>query len=397
MRGVIPISENIFWVGVNDHETDLFEAIWPLPRGVSYNSYLIRGDKIAVVDTVKGMFITSYLEKIKTLAGAGRAVDYLIVNHMEPDHSGALKALRHVFPDVKIVGNKKTAEFIHDFYGVTDNVISVEDGGELDLGGFKLKFFYTPMVHWPETIVTYEETQKVLFSCDAFGGFGALDDRIFDDEVDLAYYQDEILRYYSNIVGRYSEMVQRAIAKLKGLPIAVIAPSHGPIWRKDPSHIVTLYDRWSRHETEEGVTLVYASMYGNTRRMMEAISLSLAEEGVEKVRVYDISRTHISFILVDIWRFRGMIFGSPTYNTTLFPLMQNLVDVLRNDELKNRYIGVFGSYSWSKGAVSALHDFACCGRLTLVEPVVECKCAPTETDIEQCVLLGKNMAHAIRK
>jgi len=397
MRGVIPISENIFWVGVNDHETDLFEAIWPLPRGVSYNSYLVMGEKVAVIDSVKGSFPNQYIEKIKSLVGNGRKVDYIVVNHMEPDHSGAITALRRMFPDVKIIGNKKTAEFLRDFYGVTENVISVEDGGELDLGGFKLKFFFTPMVHWPETIVTYEETQKVLFSCDAFGGFGALDDRIFDDEVDLAYYQDEILRYYSNIVGRYSEMVQRAIAKLKGLSIAVIAPSHGPIWRKDPSHIVTLYDRWSRHETEEGVTLIYASMYGNTRRMMEAISLSLAEEGVEKVRVYDISRTHISFVLVDIWRFRGMIFGSPTYNTTLFPLMQNLVNVLRNDELKNRYIGVFGSYSWSKGAVSALHDFACCGRLTLVEPVVECKCAPTETDIEQCVLLGKNMARAIRK
>ncbi|HOE63774.1 MAG TPA: FprA family A-type flavoprotein [Candidatus Sumerlaeota bacterium] len=397
MLGIIPVRENMFWIGMNDHETDLFESIWPLPRGVSYNSFLVRGEKIAVIDAVKSNFIAAYTDKIRALLPPGGSVDYLIVNHMEPDHSGALKAMRGIFPDMKIVGNKKTAEFIRDFYGIADNVISVDDGSSLDLGGFKLKFFLTPMVHWPETMVTYEETQKVLFSCDAFGGFGALDNRIFDDESDLVYFENEILRYYSNIVGRYSNMVQRAIDKLKDLEIAVIAPSHGPIWRKNPAHIIALYDRWSRHETEEGVVLVYASMYGNTCRMMEAISQSLAEEKMEKVRVHDISRSHVSFVLVDIWRFRGMILGSPTYNTKLFPPMQSLVHILENEEVRNRFIGVFGSYSWSKGAVNALHEFACCGRLTLVEPVVEAKCAPTAADLEQCRLLGKNMAQMVRR
>ena len=396
MQGVIPVRENIFWIGANDHETDLFESIWPLPRGVSYNSYIILDDKVALIDTVKSSYLATYMEKIKAALGPERQIDYLIVNHMEPDHSGSIRDLRRAYPGMKLVGNAKTAEFIRDFYGITEGVISVGDGKSLDLGKCKLKFFLTPMVHWPETMVTYEETNKILFSCDAFGGFGALDDRIFDDEVDLAYYEDEILRYYSNIVGRYSGMVQRAIEKLKGLDIAVIAPSHGPVWRSRPGEIVALYDKWSRHETEEGVTLVYASMYGNTRRMMEAISRSLAEEKVEKVRVHDVSRTHISYILVDIWRFRGMILGSPTYNTKIFPMMASLLSMLEEKMLQDRFVGVFGSYTWSKGAVKTLIEFALNNKLALVEPVVEFKSSPTEEDLKQAVLLGKNMARRIR-
>lgn len=396
MQGVIPVRENVYWIGANDHETDLFESIWPLPRGVSYNSYIIVDEKVALIDTVKSSYLTPYMEKIKSLLGPERKIDYLIVNHMEPDHSGSIRDLKRMFPELKLVGNPKTAEFIKDFYKIEEGVISVSDGESLDLGKHKLKFFMTPMVHWPETMVTYEETQKILFSCDAFGGFGALDDRIFDDEVDLAYYEDEILRYYSNIVGRYSGMVQKAIAKLKGIEIAVIAPSHGPIWRTNPGEIVALYDKWSKHETEKGIALVYASMYGNTRKMMETISRSLAEEKIEKVRVHDISRTHISYVLVDIWRFSGMILGAPTYNTKLFPLMENLVCMLEEKMLKNRFIGIFGSYTWSKGAVKRLQNFASEGNLTLVEPVIEFKCSPTKEDLEKAALLGKNMAEKIK-
>ena len=396
MQGIIPIKDNIYWIGANDHETDLFESIWPLPRGVSYNSYIIVDEKVALVDTVKSCFLTPFLEKIKTLLGPEKTIDYLIVNHMEPDHSGSIRDLLRMFPDMKIVGNAKTAEFIKDFYEITDGVISVKDGETLDLGFHQLKFFLTPMVHWPETMVSFELTEKVLFSCDAFGGFGALDDRIFDDEVDLVYYEDEILRYFSNIVGRYSNMVQGAIKKLAGVEITVVAPSHGPVWRKNPKEIIELYDKWSSHETEEGVTIVYASMYGNTRRMMEAVSRSLALENVEKVRVHDVSRTHMSFVIVDIWRFKGMILGTPTYNTRIFPLMNNLVCMLEEKMLKDRFLGIFGSYTWSGGGVEGLRNFAEKGKLTLVEPVVECKCSPTPEDIGQAALLGKNMARAIR-
>ena len=395
MRGVIPVSENIFWIGMNDHETDLFESIWPLPRGVSYNSYIINDDKVVLIDSVKSSYISRYLEKIKSVIGQKGKIDYLVVNHMEPDHSGAIKTLLRMYPQMKIIGNKKTAEFIKDFYGIEENVIQVKEGETLDTGSHTLQFFMAPMVHWPETMVTYDQKSKVAFTCDAFGGFGALDDRIFDDEVDKVYYEDEILRYFSNIVGRYSGMVQKAIAKLSKVEIAVIAPSHGPVWRENPQEIIELYDKWSRHETEKGVVIAYASMYGNTGKMMETIFRTLAEQEVEKVRVFDMSRTHVSHALVDIWRFGGMILGAPTYNTKLFPVMNNLVTILKNKMLKNRSIGIFGTYGWSKGGVAAMQDFAESSNLELVEPVVEVKCSPTPEDLEKCEELGKNMAATV--
>ncbi len=397
MANVIPVTDRVYWVGANDHETDLFEAVWPLPRGVSYNSYLINDDKVALVDTVKGCYLNTLLEKIQSTIGQGKNVDYLVVNHMEPDHSGSMKILKNIFPDLTIVGNKKTMEFVEGFYGITDTIHVVEDGDTLELGEHTLQFFMTPMVHWPETMVTFDTKDNILFSCDAFGGFGAVDDGIFDDEADIEYYEDEILRYFSNIVGRYSAMVQKAIAKLGDLDIAVVAPSHGLVWRNNPAHIIDLYNRWSRHETEPGVVLVYASMYGNTRTMADTIGRTLAEENVDKIRIHDISRTHPSFVIRDIWRYKGLIMGSPTYNTQLFPLMRNLLCFLENEKMQNRVVGVFGSYSWSKGAVKALHEFTQKPGWKLVEPVIEVKCSANEDELAQCTQLAKNMAREVKQ
>lgn len=392
----IAISDDVFWIGVNDLETDLFEAIWPLPQGVCYNSYIINDERIAVVDTVKRSFIPNYLEKIHTLIGQQRTVDYLIVNHMEPDHSGALKILYEVFPEIKIVGNEKTALFIKGFYGIPDkNIMIVKDGDALELGKHRIRFYLTPMVHWPETMMSYDEFCGILFSGDAFGGFGSLNGGIFDDEVDLNYFESEILRYFSNIVGKYSPMVQKAMEKLKGLDIKVIASTHGPIFRSNPRYIISLYDKWSRYETEKGVVIVYASMYGNTQIMMESIARSLAEQGVERIRIHNISRSHISFVLTDIWRFKGLVLGSCTYNTKLFPPMEQLISILENDRLKNRIMGIFGSYCWSGGAVKALRDFAERFKNTLVEPVVETKYSPSVEDLEACIELGRNLAEKL--
>lgn len=392
----IKITDGIHWIGVNDFETHLFEALWPLPKGVSYNAYMIVDEKVVLIDTVKGPYFSTYLDKLKSLLPVGKTVDYLVVNHMEPDHSGSIKVLREAFPEVKIIGNQKTADMLGAFYGLTDNLVVVRDGEELSLGEKRLVFYMTPMVHWPETMMTYEKSTGVIFSGDAFGGFGALNGGIFDDEVDVDYYEDEVLRYFSNIVGRYSAMVQKAFEKLKGVDIKIICATHGPVWRNDPAHIINLYDRWSKQQTEEGVVLVYGSMYGNTQKMMEAVAAGLVKGGVEKIRVHNISTSHLSFIIRDIWRFKGLVLGSCTYNMELFPPMKQLVNAIENRMMVNRKIGIFGSYTWSGGALKELQEFAGKSKCERVGPVIETKSSPTAEDIDRCVELGMNMAKAVK-
>ncbi|MBN1492898.1 MAG: FprA family A-type flavoprotein [Candidatus Omnitrophica bacterium] len=392
MDKIIPVRENIYWIGANDYETDLFEGIWPLPHGVSYNAYLINDDKVAVIDTVKRTLTSTFFEKIRKIIGPDRSVDYLVVNHMEPDHSGAITALRRLFPNMKVVGNAKTIEFLKNFYGTNGNELIIKDGDMLDLGKHKLQFHITPMVHWPETMMTYETTSKMLFSGDAFGGFGTLDGGIFDDEVDINVFIEETRRYFSNIVGKYSLMVQKAFQKLAGLDIKIIGPTHGPVYRTDPQHIIKLYDKWSKHETEKGVVIAYASMYGNTQTMIEAVARALAEAKIHKVKIHNVSKSHLSYIMNDIWEYKGLILGSCTYNMRLFPPMESLVTMLENDQIKNHVIGIVGSYTWSGGALTALQKFAEKSQCTLIQPTVEARSGATEEDLKKCEELGKAIA-----
>ncbi|MBC7099303.1 MBL fold metallo-hydrolase, partial [Candidatus Bipolaricaulota bacterium] len=289
------IRPGIHWVGVNDRTTDLFEGLWPLPDGVSYNAYLVAGEKVALIDSVKAQFSGELVENISRVV-APEKIDFLVVNHMEPDHSGALPLLRRLAPRAEIVATPAALPMLDRFYGITERVRAVADGEAIDLGGKVLKFFHIPFVHWPETMATYEETEKVLFPCDAFGGFHALDGVLFDDQVDVSEYEDEILRYFSNIVGMHTRPVLKAIDKLSGLRIEVIAPSHGLVWRKAPGHIVDLYARWARMEGRAEVTLVYGSMYGHTRRMAEAVARGVRNEGIP-VKVLDACRVHVSYLI----------------------------------------------------------------------------------------------------
>ena len=398
MHSAIPITKSVSWVGTNDRETDLFEGLWPLPRGVCYNSYLIDADKVALIDTVKRTAFDRYLENIRECLGEKRRIDYLIINHMEPDHSGSVRMLLDVFPDIKILGNQKTAGFLEKFYGIKDNLVIVGDGDELDLGSRKLKFYLTPMVHWPETMMTYDPAERILFSGDAFGGFGALEGGIFDDEVDIEYFEGEILRYFSNIVGKYCVPVQNAIKKLAGVDIGIICSTHGPIWRKNPAWIIDKYDRWSRHEGEEGVVVVFGSMYGNTERMMEAVAAGLACQDVKRVRIHNVSRMHVSYLIRDAWRFRALVLGSPTYDTTLYPPMDQFIKLLAHKKLMKRILGLFGTFGWSGGGVSTLTEFAKggAGAWDLVGPIVEANCSPTVEDIKRCEELGRNIVRRLK-
>ncbi len=399
LNNIIPINDkkDIYWIGVNDFETHLFEATWPLPDGVTYNSYLIKDEKVAIIETVKSTTEDLYLDKIQELTEDGNLkIDYLVIDHMEPDHCGGITTLVKRFPEMKVVGNKKTLEFIRDFYRISDeHLMEIKEGDILDLGKHKLKFFLIPMVHWPETMVTYDMTDKIAFTCDAFGSFGTLNGGIFDDEVNLESYKDETIRYYSNIVGRYSKMVQKAIKKLSGLEINTIAPGHGVIFRKNPGYIIDFYDKLSKQETEKGAVVVYASMYGNTMEMAVAVARGLSENGIKDVKLHNVSKTDASYLIRDIWKYKGFILGSVTYNTHMFPAMQELVHHLDHMNLENRFLGLFGSYSWSKGGLKELQEFAGKTKLEIVEPDIESKCHPTPEDLEKCYELGKNMAQKI--
>ncbi|MDR3254219.1 MAG: FprA family A-type flavoprotein [Synergistaceae bacterium] len=396
--GTLPVTDSVSWIGANDRETDKFEGLWDIPLGVAYNSYFINDDKTALIDTVKSSFMDDFIYRLGRLLGE-RQLDYVIVNHVEPDHSGSLGLIRRLYPGVRFVGNAKTLDLIKNFYHIDDGFVEVGEGEVLDLGLHKLSFAFAPMVHWPESMATYDATEKILFSNDVFGGFGALEGGLFDDEVNLDWALYEMMRYYVNIVGRFAAPALKALAKIRALDIGMICPAHGPIWRSDPSRVMGLYEKWSRQETEEGVVLVYGSMYGNTKAASDLIARSLTESGVNNVSVYDISRSNMSYITTDIWRYAGLILSCCTYNMELFPPMAALLRLLENKMMKGRQIGLCGTYSWSGAALKEMKAFVerSKGNWNLLDPAIEIKSYPTETDIELCAALGQEMARAVKR
>lgn len=395
MYNAIQVNKDTWWVGVNDHETDLFESLWPLPQGVAYNAYVINGTTAtAAIDTVKGPYLDEYYDKL-IQALDGRALNYLVINHMEPDHAGLIAQMKKQWPALKLIGNAKTLPLLKGYHGIDEDIITVKDGDTLDLGGHVLTFATVPMLHWPESMVTFDTTTGVLFSNDSFGGFGAHEGGLFDDEKISARWAAEMLRYYACIVAKYSNVVQAALKKLSGLEITNIFPSHGTLFRKDIKQVISLYDKWSKQEGEPGAVVVYGSMYGNTKRMAEAVCSGLAGAGVKDVRIYDSSRADMSSMLRDIWRFKGLALLSCTYNAVLYPPMDALCSKLLNRAPKNKVLGIAGSYSWSKGALTALQGFAEKIKLDKIEPEVEVYASPTEKDLEKCFELGKNLGEAI--
>jgi len=391
----IKLSDHIYYLGFNDRRTHLFENIWPIPHGVSYNSYLIVDEKVALIDTVERQFIDDYLEQIERIIG-DRKIDYLVINHMEPDHSGALRALITKYPDITLVGNKKTFGFVESFYFTPKNILEVNDDDVLDLGTHRLQFRMVPMVHWPETMVTYETVNKILFSGDAFGSYGTLDGGVFDDEINLDFYEVEVMRYFTNIVGKYCAHTQRAIKKLADLEIRMIAATHGPIWRSDLNWVLTRYNKWSTYDMEEGVVIVYGSMYGNTQKMAETVARRLAERGIKNIRVYDSSKTHASYIINDIFKYKGFIVGSCAYNNALFPNVETLLSTVEHMGVKNHLLGIFGNYSWNGGGVKNLISFAENIKWDLVYNPVEEKGALKVDKYEELLKLADAMADRLK-
>lgn len=386
------IKGNVHYVGVNDRQKHLFENLWPLPYGVTYNSYLIDDEKVVLIDTVDVCYFEELLRKIKNVIGE-RPIDYLVINHMEPDHSGSLRLIKHYYPDITIVGNKQTFNMVEGFYGITGQQLVVKDGDVLELGKSELSFYLTPMVHWPETMMTYYKAEQALFSGDAFGAFGALGGGFVDARINTDIYWEEMVRYYSNIVGKYGAPVQKALTKLSGTPIAAICSTHGPVWTGDNvERVIAIYDKLSLYDADNGVVIVYGSMYGHTEQLAETIAAELSAQGVKNVIMHNVSKSHASYILADVFKYKGLILGCPTYNTQLFPGVEEIVSKISARDIKGRYLAYFGSFNWASFAVKHLASFAENSKFELVGEPIEMKQSMKEETYVQCEKLAQAMA-----
>ena len=393
---MIEIKNNVYYVGVNDRNKAKFEGLWPLPEGVSYNSYLIVDDKVALIDTVDLAFFPQFLDNIREVIG-DRPIDYIVINHMEPDHSGSMSLMRKYYPNVEVIGNKKSFNLLKGFYGPPFKEIEVKNGDEISLGKHNLKFFITPMVHWPETMMTLDLTDNILFSGDAFGCFGALNGGVLDDNINCDEFWLEMVRYYSNIVGKYGTPVQNALKKFNGVQLDYLCSTHGPVWHTHLQRVLNEYDRMSRYDTEEGVVICYGTMYGHTESMAEVIAREVSNQGIKNVKVYNVSKTHHSYLIRDVFRYKALVVGAPTYNTGLYHEMEVFLSEIANRDIKNHVIGWFGSHGWASKAVSKIAEWN--ENHIKFEPVgvpVDMTQALDETSTEQCKALGKAIADRLK-
>ena len=342
MECVRKVTDDLYWVGANDHRLALFENIHPIPFGISYNSYLLLDEKTVLFDTADWSVGRQFLENVEAVLD-GRPLDYLVIDHMEPDHAAAVGEILLRWPEARILASPKAAVFLKQFgFCAEGRADVVREGDKRSFGKHDVTFIGAPMVHWPEVMVTYDLTDGILFSADAFGTFRALDGKLFADEVDFGRdWMDEARRYYTNIVGKYGAQVQTLLKKLASLDVRMICPLHGPVWRKNLGVFLEKYGKWSRYEPEEkGVVIVYASMYGNTESAAQILAAKLAERGVTNTRVYDVSGTHVSYLIADVFRYSHLVLASVTYNLGIFPPMLAFVEDMKALNVQNRTCAV---------------------------------------------------------
>lgn len=387
-------APGVHYVGVNDRTTELFEELWMIPLGVTYNSYLIVGnEKTALIDTVDEGFYLELEANIKAVLG-DRRLDYIVVNHMEQDHSGSIELLKKEYPEVTIVGNAKTADMLNGFYGINQGVHIVKDGDSLDLGGKTLTFYMTPMLHWPETMMTYLTQEGVLFSGDAFGCFGALAGAVVDSDLNPGMYWMEMYRYYAAIVAKYGISVKNAMKKLATLNLQYIASTHGPVWHDNLQRVVGIYADLAEWKAEKGVVVAYASMHGNTAKAAELVARRLAEKGVKNVVLQNLSNNDISYVLMNMARYNGIIIGGTTYNAEINPRVALLLRALKGSNTQNRIVGCFGCYSWAPGVTKKMMAALDGLKVTTLEPV-EFKQSVGADDLSSLNALADAMASKI--
>lgn len=380
----VEITNTIKYIGVNDNDIDLFESQYVVPNGISYNSYLIDDEKIVVMDTVDRRKQTEWFENLQKEL-KGREVDYLVVSHLEPDHSSSIKRLTEQYPNMKIVGNALTFKMLPQFFEIDleNRQVLVKEGDTLKIGNHILQFFMAPMVHWPEVMVTYEQTEKVLFTADGFGKFGSL-----DTEEDWTC---EARRYYFNIVGKYGMQVQALLKKVAGLEVEMICPLHGPILKENLSYYISKYDTWSRYEPEEeGILVAYNSIHGNTKKAVERLKQILLEAGAKKVILSDLAREDMAEVIEDAFRYDKMIVACPTYDAGLFPFMEKFLRHLIHKNYQNRIVGIIENGSWAPAAAKKMKELLEQMKdITILEPIIHIKTTMTKQNEEEMKQLAR--------
>ena len=395
MHNTRKINDDIYYLGASDRRIELFENVYPVSQGMSYNSYLITDEKTCLMDSVVESVRGQFLENLQ-YALNGRNLDYMVVQHMEPDHCSIVPELFRMYPDMKLVASLQAFKMMENFYSLQteERRLVVKEGDTLELGKHTLKFIAAPMVHWPEVLMTYDVTDKILFSADAFGSFGAMSGNIFADEIDWDKdFKDEARRYYVNIVGKYGLQTQNVLKKASTLDIQMICPLHAHIWRKDLSTIISLYDTWSKYEAEkDSVVIFYGSIYGNTQNAAEILAMQLAENGIENVEVFDTSKTHVSFLVSKAFEYKTLVFAAATYNAEIFDTVQNLITELKNHNLANRRIGLIENGSWAPVAASKMKaQLETFKNMEVVEPVVKVVSSVTDKNVEELSVLAKEL------
>jgi flavorubredoxin len=392
----VKIIDDVYWVGVNDRETKLFEGMWALPDGMSYNAYIVRGqEKTALIELVKDSFTDEFcrrVEEVIPLAG----IDYIIHNHLEPDHSGAAPIVYERCPRAAILATEKGKTFIEQFYGVSDRLQAVADGEEIDLGGRTLRFLSYPWLHWPDTMFTYLVEDKVLFPCDAFGGFGAVDEALFDDEWNLEAYWPESRRYLGTIVASYLKHVVKAIDKWVkgGMGINVLCPSHGPVYRSNPMAIISRYQEWARNEPGAKVVMVVGSMWGNTHRMGEIVRQRLVDRGLE-VSYFDAATAESGAVLGEMLNAGGIVFGVPTYDACIYPPIEYYLTLFRTKKKTGYPVAVFTQNSWNVDIFPKVEVYLRDLKAEVISPTVTGHGRPTAEITRELELLADNLAARI--
>ena len=377
MNNTRKIADDVFYVGASDRRLALFENIYPIERGVSYNSYVVLDEKTVLLDTADHSVSREFLENVEA-ALAGRSLDYLIVNHMEPDHCATIAEIVLRYPDVKIVGNQKTIQMIRQFYSfdIDSRAHIVKDGDSLCTGKHTFAFVFAPMVHWPEVMVSFDTSNGFLFSADAFGTFGALAGNIYADELDFeGEWLDDARRYYINIVGKYGVQVMNTLKKAATLPIKMILPLHGPIWRENISWFISKYQTWASYVPEEkGLLIVYSSIYGNTANAVDVLAAAVAERGVKNIHIYDASKTDASVVVSECFRYSTIVFASPTYNAEIFPKMEMLLIELKAHAFQNRDAAIIENGSWALSAGKKISEMLSSMKdIRVIAPVLSIK------------------------